>query len=650
MEQGAPNEAELPASDILTQLAALTALVQAQGDEIARLKAASTSAAGPSTTAPANEAAHAARAVTSSAPSKVGRRGWVRQMVGATAAAALLTVGREAATAEAATRTTVLPNGSTTQYGLVASNNIVGSGESDFIQQGGLPLLGGHRFGMVGALVELLSLPTASAGAGVFGLASQAAGVFGMSNFLGVRGETPGNANSASGVFGLATATTGRTVGTWGESRSNTNQATGVFGLATAPTGRTVGAWGETRSTTGQTKGVFGIARGAIGRTYGVWGQAESATSGAAGVVGLNTATAGATFGVSGQVSSTGNNARGVTGYAIGSTGRTYGVHGRTDSSTDNASGVKGEASAGTTVGVWGENASTSPNATGVLGLTTYGSGASVAVWGRSQSVSEAAVGVYGQLTESDASGTAVRGDSPRGYGVRGDSSSGIALYGLSGSGTGAWGQSTIGYGVVGQSTSGIGVSAVSSATDLPAVYGQNNGTGPAGQFIGDVTVQGNFTVIGGAKSAAVPLPDGSHARVYCQESPEPWFEDFGEAQLANGRAVVDLDPKFDAVIKGDDYQIFLTAYADLGTLYIEDRRPHRFVVRSDKGATAAGAFGYRVVGRRRDLAPGRLKKVGVPKAIDPKSLTAPTPSRPVRPSSNGEPNAVERVEAEGER
>ena len=32
----------------------------------------------------------------------------------------------------------------------------------------------------------------------------------------------------------------------------------------------------------------------------------------------------------------------------------------------------------------------------------------------------------------------------------------------------------------------------------------------------------------------------------------EPWFEDFGEAQLSNGRATVTLDRDFAAVVRGD--------------------------------------------------------------------------------------------------
>jgi len=37
---------------------------------------------------------------------------------------------------------------------------------------------------------------------------------------------------------------------------------------------------------------------------------------------------------------------------------------------------------------------------------------------------------------------------------------------------------------------------------------------------------------------------------LYCLESPELWFEDFGSAKLKRGRAVVSFDPDFGKVIK----------------------------------------------------------------------------------------------------
>src|SRR5215207_3856366 len=79
------------------------------------------------------------------------------------------------------------------------------------------------------------------------------------------------------------------------------------------------------------------------------------------------------------------------------------------------------------------------------------------------------------------------------------------------------------------------------------AVVGATNGVAGAyaGAFYGPLVVSGNFTVVGGAKSAAVPHPDGSHRRLYCVESPESWFEDFGSAKLICGEAVVALDRDF---------------------------------------------------------------------------------------------------------
>ena len=97
MEQQGMSATEQPAHEILSQLAALTALVQAQGEEIARLKA--------TATMPARRRA----ARSQSAPSKLGLRGWLHTVAGATAAAALLTMAKEASTAEAAARGTILP-------------------------------------------------------------------------------------------------------------------------------------------------------------------------------------------------------------------------------------------------------------------------------------------------------------------------------------------------------------------------------------------------------------------------------------------------------------------------------------------------------------------------------------------------------------
>ena len=95
--------------------------------------------------------------------------------------------------------------------------------------------------------------------------------------------------------------------------------------------------------------------------------------------------------------------------------------------------------------------------------------------------------------------------------------------------------------------------------------------------FYGPVVV-----VVGGAKSAAVPHPDGSHRLLYCVESPESWFEDFGEGQLACGKAEVTINPDFAAVADMEKYHVFVTDHtqqhtignsADPARLYRRSRR-----------------------------------------------------------------------------
>src|SRR6185295_6073959 len=106
--------------------------------------------------------------------------------------------------------------------------------------------------------------------------------------------------------------------------------------------------------------------------------------------------------------------------------------------------------------------------------------------------------------------------------------SNGIGVFGFSKTQIGVRGDSTGNYGLFG--TSGLTAlrgEASGSGVALVGVAGPGPGS-KAAQLVGDVLVQGNFTVSGGAKSAAVPVADGSYRRVYCQESTEAWFEDFG--------------------------------------------------------------------------------------------------------------------------
>jgi len=397
--------------------------------------------------------------------------------------------------------------------------------------------------------------------------------------------------------------------------------------------------------------GVIGASRttGVLGVADGGWiddgaGNILLAAAGVAGLgrvagVGVHGSASGG-FGVLGQdASGIGVQGKSATGLGVvGESTSAAGVTGRSGSSI----GVAGEAS--TAQGVFGKSVSSA----GVAGTSQSGSG----VHGRSNS----GIGVQGHSFESIgvyASGRSqpgVRGDSNSNYGVLGMSTTGNgvhgwstqgqagvsgyspgqrALQGVSVDGYGLWAESTnrvavvgwqtsaqqspqgqVSAGVVGLAERGIGVVAVSNSNI--SLYAASS-TNLAARFDGAVEVRGSFRVIGGPKSAVVPHKDGTHRQLYCMESPESWFEDFGEAKLANGACKVNLDAEFAALVRCADYQVFLTAY-DAAALYVSRRTPKGFEVRTmpdARGATGkAVRFGYRIVARRSDIKAPRLAKV----------------------------------------
>ena len=352
---------------------------------------------------------------------------------------------------------------------------------------------------------------------------------------------------------------------------------------------------------------------------------------------------------------------RGVAGTA--DAGQSYGVYGETFGATTNASGVKGLAFFGVTNGVWGENMSTANTATGTFGLASAPNGATVGVWGRSQSGTDGATGTLGEATAPDGATTGVLGrvSSPAGIAVRGNGGSGVGVFGGSSNNIGVYADSVSGSavfatsparGVWGRTTAGIGVFAQATAGGTVqnrsyGLYAAAPGPGWAGYFEGNVYVTGSLTVASGAKSAAVDHPDGSQRRMYCQEAPEPWFEDFGESTLTNGRATVALDKDFAAVVKNDEYRVFLTPEGDCKGLYLAARSAGGFEVRELQSGLATLPFSYRVVARRKDAVGGRLEKIERPKKRDAKDFEAPKlPEAPLAPEKPAAEHKPERRDA----
>lgn len=186
--------------------------------------------------------------------------------------------------------------------------------------------------------------------------------------------------------------------------------------------------------------------------------------------------------------------------------------------------------------------------------------------------------------------------------------STGPGVKGTSTSGNGVEGYTSLDskYGVYGKNnnttTTGVGVLGYALAPNGTGVYGEGAGYGVYSQ--GNMRVTGNTHVDGdlsasGAKSAVVQTQDYGQRRLYAMESPGLWFEDFGNAQLADGQVVVPFEPIFAQTVNlAEPYHVFLTPLGDC-PLYVVEKTPTSFTVRAMEGKTCAIAFDYRIVAKR---------------------------------------------------
>jgi hypothetical protein len=281
---------------------------------------------------------------------------------------------------------------------------------------------------------------------------------------------------------------------------------------------------------------------------------------------------------------------------------------------------------------------------------------------------------VYGVSLLPGGGGTGARGDSVTGVGVhgisesndgvRGQSTSGVGVHGLSESSDAITGKAKQGAGVVGQSDTGAGVVGKTASNVSPAISGQGgaagagvlgfvdtgtgvegraNGTGvgvmarahagiglialneaeggTAGLFFGNVTIKGGLKA--SVKNAIVQFPDGSQRLLTCVESPEVWFEDFGEGTLTKGRAEVRIDPDFASIVNlALAYHVFLTPHdSKIKGLAVTARLADHFVV-EDQDSASAGTFSYQIVAKRKGYERQRFERVEVPPPPPPPSST----------------------------
>jgi hypothetical protein len=137
----------------------------------------------------------------------------------------------------------------------------------------------------------------------------------------------------------------------------------------------------------------------------------------------------------------------------------------------------------------------------------------------------------------------------------------------------------------------------------------------PAGVFQGDVIVNGNFNVVGGAKNAAVEIAPNDYRGMHAEESAEVWFSDYGSAKLSAGRVSVTLDPLFLRTVAIDDkhpIKVFIQMNGRSRGVYVTKHQKSFDVTEYGQGRSNA-EFDYRIVAKRKNFQDSRMEKVNIP-------------------------------------
>lgn len=472
---------------------------------------------------------------------------------------------------------------------------------------------------------------------GVFGigLGSSSSPVYGSYGFS----ANTSSGNSYGGYFSSSPSGTGFHCGVRGDaSNSSSGMSIGAYGYTSnSSTGTAYGTYGyASNSSTGEAYGgFFATSTSGVASHYGLraegWGSSDAAAYGCYGY-GSNSST-GLAYGGYFQADSAG------TGYHYGILTNSYG-----DSPGDPAYGIYSYAKNSSSGGVYGGWFGTSSAGTGYhYGVIGEGSGNS----------SNGVFGSYGDAYNYS-NGTAYAGyfyagssGSGTHYGVYATSSgsSDSTTYGTYSSGSNSSTGDVYG-GYFSTSSSGTGyhtgVDASAYSSSFPARgcigYAQNSGVFNAygGLFsVGDVGTGTHYGVYGyeatggsgaavyaagdfvasGTKNAVLKTSKG-HRLMSVIESPEVWFEDFGEGHLVNGKAHIELDPLFLETVSINNLnpmKVFVQLEGDCNGVYVV-KGTTGFDVNELKSGTSGVPFSYRIVAKRKGYENDRLRETDVGK------------------------------------
>lgn len=348
----------------------------------------------------------------------------------------------------------------------------------------------------------------------------------------------------------------------YGTGRTSAISALGTSAVNGYATGDGIGVYGESYSTTGSTNGIAGLF---------IHDSPNSPNNDiSAGLFALNTSAP--------LNAATGANCFGMLGSATGTApangGSTIGVYGEALSATNSATGVVG--TGGGTAGAYytmisGSGASFSGNAIGSVsfGLNSNGNGA-IGVSNPANTI----------ITPNRGAGVVGVGDQ---YGVVGFNQQNLTNTNQANSQSGTLNNNAGGYFELGNN-SGVAQTWSYVATRVGGTLYKIHGTGVTGTIVEDL--------------------DGKYVGLACPESPEVLFQDYGTAHLVEGRAHVEIDPRFTKHITVNNehpLRVFVQLEGDCAGVFVTNKTANGFDVVELNGGQSNVAFSYTVVANRAD-------------------------------------------------
>jgi hypothetical protein len=162
-----------------------------------------------------------------------------------------------------------------------------------------------------------------------------------------------------------------------------------------------------------------------------------------------------------------------------------------------------------------------------------------------------------------------------------------------------------------------------------------NNGSATDYAWVGGRTGATNYKINGpGTVSTIVRDTNEQLVNLYCPEAPEVLFQDFGQGQLVNGQAHIDLDPNFTkniAVNTEHPLRVIIQLEGDCNGVYVANKTATGFDVIELQGGNSNVSFTWFVTANRADSrdAQGNL----VSKFADVRFGPAPGPLEEVKPA-----------------